>query len=438
MRKQSARGWRRAVSGMVIGVLAFGMLTGVQSAAFAQGVDQDLPTWDDVQSAKNSQAKTDAAISKIEGLIKDGEKELDRLRNLHANTIMELQAAEEALAKASDKVVTLERQAEESRKEADEAADRAGVIVAQMYRSGGVDRSMELFLDSDKETADALLERMASMSKATERNTQISEEAKESSNTAASLGEQAEAAKKEREVLRADKAEKEAAAATAVTEQGELVRKQEEQQRDLAVKLEALKDKTTKTVAGYEERLRQEEAERERIRKEQEEAAKREQERREREGNTDTPPPPPTGPPTSPPTGPPPSNSNGWTIPTTGYYVSEGFRPPGRPDHTGIDLATGMGTPIVAAQSGTVAMTYWDGCGGNMVSINHPNGWQTRYAHMNTWAIVSPGQYVSAGQTVGYVGTTGCSSGPHLHFEMRPNQDNGWYDFVNPAFYINF
>ncbi|MBL3686038.1 M23 family peptidase [Leucobacter zeae] len=435
MRKQSASGWRRAVGGLVIGALAFGLLTGVQSTAFAVGVDQDLPTWDDVQAAKNNQAKTDAAISKIENLIKEGEKELDRLRNLHAATIEDLKAAEEALAKASDKAATLERQAKESRKEADEAADRAGVIVAQMYRSGGVDRSMELFLDSDKDTADALLERMASMSKATERNTQISEEAKESANTAASLGEQAEAAKQEREALRADKAEKEAAAAVAVTDQGELVRKQESQQRDLAVKLEALKDKTAKTVDGYEERLRQEEAERERIRKEQEEAARRERERQEREGNTNQPPPPPTSPPTG---NPNPPTSGGWTIPTTGYYVSEGFRPPGRPDHTGIDLATGMGTPILAAQSGEVAMTYWDGCGGNMVSINHPNGWQTRYAHMNSWAIVSPGQYVSAGQTVGYVGSTGCSSGPHLHFEMRPNQDNGWYDFVNPAFYISF
>ncbi|WP_245907272.1 M23 family metallopeptidase [Leucobacter massiliensis] len=104
-----------------------------------------------------------------------------------------------------------------------------------------------------------------------------------------------------------------------------------------------------------------------------------------------------------------------------------------------MDLATGCGTPIVAAAEGSVAMTYWDsGGGGNMVTINHPNGWQTRYAHMIQWASVAPGQWVAAGQVVGYVGSTGMSSGCHLHFEMRPNQDNGWYGFVNPAFYINF
>jgi murein DD-endopeptidase MepM/ murein hydrolase activator NlpD len=84
-------------------------------------------------------------------------------------------------------------------------------------------------------------------------------------------------------------------------------------------------------------------------------------------------------------------------------------------------------------------MTYWDGGGGgNMVTVNHASGWQTRYAHMIGWAVVSPGQYVNAGQVLGYVGNTGMSTGCHLHFEMRPNQDDGWYDFVNPAFYINF
>ncbi|MBP1325784.1 murein DD-endopeptidase MepM/ murein hydrolase activator NlpD [Leucobacter exalbidus] len=432
----------------------------------------DLPTWDDVEAAKKNQAAADKKVTEIEGLIADGEKELDRRRNMHAGELAELKVAEEALAVASDKAHTLNTEAEASKIKAQEAADQASVIVAQMYRSGGVDRSMELFLDSDASTADALLERMASMSKATERNSKLSEEAEQTANTASSLSKQAEAAEAEREVLRQEQKVKEESAAAAVTQQGVLVAEQEAQQRDLEVKLEALKDKTSKTVDGYKERLRIEEeqriaeakrlaeeaAERQRLAEEAErerqaaEAAEQArldelERRRIEDGLTATPAPeapgeapaPPAETPAAPaPSAPPPPNtSNGWTIPTSGYYVSEGYRSPGRWDHTGTDLATACGTPIVSAAEGTVALTYWEeGAGGNMVTVNHPNGWQTRYAHMIQWAAVAPGQPVGAGQVLGYVGSTGASTGCHLHFEMRPNQDNGWYGFVNPQDYI--
>lgn len=397
----------------------------------------DLPTWDDVQRAKSNQAATDAKVKEIEQLISDGEKKLDQLRNLHSDKLEALTAAQQKLAEAAKRAKTLETAAAASKKEAEQAKEQAAALVSQMYRSGGVDRNLELFLDSDKDTADALLGRLASMSKATERNTVLSELAEQSTNTADSLGKQAEAAKAERDRLSKEAAVAEKAAATAVQDQGTVVRKQEEQQQVLKTQLAALQDKTTKTVAGYQERLRLEELERQRIEAENRRLAEEERKRQEQQNNGGnngggTPPVNPN------PGGGGNGSSNGWLIPVTGYYVSEGFRPPGRPDHTGIDLATAAGTPIRAAASGKVAMAYWDGCGGNMVSINHPNGWQTRYAHMMSWALVGNGQYVSRGQVVGYVGSTGCSSGPHLHFEMRPNQDNGWYDFVNPAFEINF
>ncbi|MBL3700680.1 M23 family metallopeptidase [Leucobacter luti] len=455
-------GWARRAVGLVgVCAIAGGMLIGGQlTSAPAQALD--LPTWEDVQAAKQNQSTAAKKVTEIENLIAEGEKELDRLRNLHSTTIEELNQAEANLAAAAEKAETLNAQAEQSRKEAEEAADRAGVLVAQMYRSGGVDRSMELFLDSDAETADALLERLASMSKATERNTSLSEEAEQAANTADTLGKQAKAAEQEREALRIEKKEKEDAAAAAVTTQGEQVQAQEKQQTELEAQLAALKDTTTKTVSGYQERLRIEEeqrkAEEERLRKLAEEYARQQAElQRQQEeaannanngggggnsgggggggnsggggggggGNSGG--------------GGGGGASNGWIIPTAYSYVSESFAPPGRPNHTGIDLAAGCYTPIVAAAAGTVAMTYWDGGGGgNMVTVNHPSGWQTRYAHMAEWASVSPGQWVEPGQFLGYVGTTGASSGCHLHFEMRPNQDNGWYGFVNPAYYINF
>lgn len=87
----------------------------------------------------------------------------------------------------------------------------------------------------------------------------------------------------------------------------------------------------------------------------------------------------------------------------------------------GIDLGAARGTPIHAAADGVVIVARnsgWNGGYGNYVVIVHDNGTQTLYSHM-TRAIASPGQSVSAGQIIGYVGSTGLSTGPHLHFEVR-------------------
>ena len=90
--------------------------------------------------------------------------------------------------------------------------------------------------------------------------------------------------------------------------------------------------------------------------------------------------------------------------------------------HGGIDICASNGTAILAADSGTVVKSVdgWNGGWGNYVMINHGNGLQTLYAHMSSRA-VSTGQQVSRGQTIGYVGSTGMSTGPHLHFEVWLN-----------------
>ena len=90
--------------------------------------------------------------------------------------------------------------------------------------------------------------------------------------------------------------------------------------------------------------------------------------------------------------------------------------------HSGVDIGASYGSAIYAADSGTVVRSAdgWNGGWGNYVMINHGNGMQTLYAHMSSRA-VSVGQTVSRGQTIGYVGSTGMSTGPHLHFEMYIN-----------------
>ena len=88
--------------------------------------------------------------------------------------------------------------------------------------------------------------------------------------------------------------------------------------------------------------------------------------------------------------------------------------------HLGIDYAARRGTPIVAAGSGRVIYAARMGSYGNLVKIRHNDGYETRYAHMKSFRRgIHKGKYVKKGQTIGYVGTTGRSTGPHLHFELR-------------------
>jgi len=88
--------------------------------------------------------------------------------------------------------------------------------------------------------------------------------------------------------------------------------------------------------------------------------------------------------------------------------------------HLGVDYAVRRGTPIVAAGSGRVIYCSRMGSYGNLVKIRHADGYETRYAHMKSFRRgMFRGKRVKKGQTIGYVGTTGRSTGPHLHFELR-------------------
>ena len=88
--------------------------------------------------------------------------------------------------------------------------------------------------------------------------------------------------------------------------------------------------------------------------------------------------------------------------------------------HTGLDIATSLGTPVMAAASGTVSYAGWKGSYGKLAVITHENGIQTYYGHCNA-LYVTAGQTVAQGQTIAAVGSTGNSTGPHLHFEIRVN-----------------
>lgn len=118
--------------------------------------------------------------------------------------------------------------------------------------------------------------------------------------------------------------------------------------------------------------------------------------------------------------------------PTTGVVSSPyGLRWGGTDFHPGMDIANDMGTPIVATADGVVEYAGWNSGGyGNMVDINHGNGIMTRYGHASQ-VVVSAGQQVKRGQLIAYMGSTGFSTGPHVHYEVHVNGNR-----VNPISYL--
>lgn len=111
-----------------------------------------------------------------------------------------------------------------------------------------------------------------------------------------------------------------------------------------------------------------------------------------------------------------PSYSGYYTHPLPGGVKTQGLH-----GYNGIDIGAPRGTPIRASASGTVIVSReggWNGGYGNYVVIKHDNTTQTLYAHMQS-VIVASGEYVNQGQIIGYVGSTGRSTGVHLHFEIR-------------------
>ncbi len=115
----------------------------------------------------------------------------------------------------------------------------------------------------------------------------------------------------------------------------------------------------------------------------------------------------------------------GWrTNPVTGEWSF----------HSGTDLGAPYGTPALATSDGVVEFAGWGGGYGNLVEIRHPRA-RTRYAHLSQ-ITVTVGQKVIQGQQIGLVGSTGRSTGPHLHFEILSNSADGWVA-VDPAPYLN-
>lgn len=123
--------------------------------------------------------------------------------------------------------------------------------------------------------------------------------------------------------------------------------------------------------------------------------------------------------------------------PSTSNYITSLFGTRFHPifhvykSHNGVDIGASYGTPVYAADGGTVVTSVYSSSYGNYIVINHGNGMTTLYAHMSQ-RVVSAGDTVSQGEVIGYVGSTGNSTGPHLHFEMTSGGSR-----INPLDYFS-
>ncbi|NRD08913.1 M23 family metallopeptidase [Rathayibacter agropyri] len=402
---------------------ALALVSGLLVATPAQAAD--YPTWADVEAAKGNTAAAAAQVDRITSLIGDLQREVTAAQQLAQQRGDEHFAAQQAFDLASDRSRELDDKASASAQKADAASQQAGLLAAQLYRSTGTDLSVNMFLDQKSGQADQLLSKIGNMTKLVERSSAIYEQASAARNTASSLADQALVAQTERERLRVAAEQKLAEATAAQAASEAALAEQQQQSVVLEQQLAALRDTESKTVAEYEAGVAAREAER--LRKlAEEEASRQAAAEAERQasaaaassggysaGSSST-----------------AVSDSGWVRPAAGrisgtYGARDSISTGGGSSgsfHRGTDIAGGCGIPIFAAHSGTVTYAGPNGTYGNWVLIDHGSGISTGYAHIMPGGIfVRVGDSVQAGEQIAAVGTTGASTGCHLHFETRVN-----------------
>jgi murein DD-endopeptidase MepM/ murein hydrolase activator NlpD len=430
---------RRLAAALAIGVVTVMVSLNLTAPAYAE----DYPTWADVEAARSSEAGKAAEITRISGLIDSLANETAVANVLSAKKAQEYETAQSEADVANADLEALQLQVAAAQAVSAASTKQVGQLVALMAREGGTDAGIKLFLET--EDPDALLYELGSMTKATETANALLEKAQTDSNTAQALADQAEVATEVRAQL-ADDAQTafdEAANAAAAAEAA-LVEQQNNEgvlQAQLAVLVEDRAATEADFNTGERLRIERERAEAaaaaERAAALQaalaQQAAQQAAQAAADKAAADAARPPVTSNPgsstpvTAPPvTAPPVSGGSGWVKPGYGRITS-GFGP--RPDkpvagvnpiHYGTDIGAGCNSVVAASSSGTVVYSGWLGTYGNWVLIDHGNGIQTGYGHNNS-LLVRVGQKVSTGQSIALVGSTGASSGCHIHLEVRQN-----------------
>ncbi|GAA2247883.1 peptidoglycan DD-metalloendopeptidase family protein [Herbiconiux moechotypicola] len=357
----------------------------------------EYPTWDDVKNAQANEESKQAEVTRIEGLIDAMNSAVAEAQALSEQRGTEYQAAQEKYDTAAYVAGELETQAAAAAEAADESNRQAGRLAAQLARAGGNDLTLNLFVGAETVTDD-LLYQLGAMSKLTERTAQIYAQAEQDRNTADALTAQAAVARDALGAL-SDEAARlldEAVAAQLAAEVA--LQEQEDHQVELAAQLQVLRENRAATEADYQKGV----------------DARAEAARQAAAAGLPTL---------------PFIAASGWASPFPGSHSSDEYGMRVNPVsgayllHSGIDLVYNGGTCgayVYAAAEGLVNYAGYNGGYGNFIRIDHGGGIATAYGH-NTQLLVGNGDYVQVGQPIALAGTTGNSTGCHLHYEVRVN-----------------
>ncbi|PVZ93199.1 cell wall-binding protein [Amnibacterium flavum] len=348
----------------------------------------EYPSWGEVEAARSDEASKRAQIDQLSSLISQLDDEAAAARAESDERSRQYEIAQAAFDEAAAATRRLDEQTETARLQAESSTREAGRVAAMMARSSTLGVGTEAIMST--KGADALLGRLGAASRLTISLGLVQDAAQRDQSEAAALLGQAEVARAERERLltAADAAFQTAAEASLLAE----TKLSEQQQfgEQLKAQLAVLSEDRAATEADF---------------------ARGQEERKQAEQS-------------SPNLDSGQLSAQGWARPVPGRITDPyGPRPqqpvPGvNPFHYATDLSAGCGTPIYAATDGTVEYAGWFGSYGNWLLLDHGSGVQTGYAHTSQ-LLVSRGQQVSAGQVVAFAGTTGASTGCHLHYEVR-------------------
>jgi murein DD-endopeptidase MepM/ murein hydrolase activator NlpD len=395
-RSRPSRWVTRWVSALAaLSILVAGPIVGPSSAAFAT----NYPSYADVQAARSSEAAKQAEIATLNKLLTSLQDAVTSTQAVAVQKGLDAQIAQSNYDDATSKADKLKSRADAAQAKANQSKERAGELAAQLAQTGGGDLSATLFFSGAGSTS--LLAGLGLASMVKDLSAGIYTKAVQDQNVARSLTDQADLA---REALKALSAQAQKAlddAAAAAQAASAALADQQSHQIELNAQLALLVSATNQTEAAYAAGVE--------VARQAALAAARAAAAAASNAGT--------------------ISAAGWARPSAGHISSPyGYRIDPYTGiyalHEGTDLAPGCGSPIYAAHSGTVILAGPYGGYGNYVRIRNSDdgSYWTAYGHIvNGGILVHIGQTVQVGQNIARVGSTGMSTGCHLHFEVYHN-----------------